>query len=104
MKAAEFKRKYRASIAPQFDKVKDPTPELLKAIIDLERMVAELEECSCPGGPFGLPRPPVDPMPKLPHYPPYGPPPFLPPRDPPWKLPEVWCKFDEGGRPYAKAQ
>ena len=80
MKADEFKRRYRASIAPQFDKVKDPSPELLKAIIELERMVAELEECSCSGSPFGLPRhPPV--------YPPNYPDPCRPPSQP-WKLPD----------------
>jgi len=47
----QFKRKYRAAIAPQFDRVKDPTPELLKAMIDLERMVSELCGCNCGSAP-----------------------------------------------------
>jgi hypothetical protein len=86
VKAAEFKRWYRVSIAPQFDKLKDPAPELLKAIIDLERMVAELCECDCSSGPFSLPRhPPV--------FPPSYPDPCCPPKQP-WKLPDVWCRYE----------
>ncbi len=82
MTPTQFKAKYRASIAPQFDKVKNPTPELLTAIIALERMVAEL--CGCDCGPVPLT--------------PYAPPPIIPDwfkhaREQPWKLPEVWCKL-----------
>lgn len=79
MTPTQFKAKYRTAIAHQFDKVKQPTPELLKAIIDLERMVSELKECSCgmaPTYPAGLPWP------------------WETPRTPqqPWKIPEVWCR------------
>ena len=61
MTPTEFKAKYRLAIAPKLDKVKDPTPELLKAIIDLERMVAELKDCDCgtpPALQTHLPKPP----------------------------------------------
>lgn len=60
MTPTEFKAKYRTAIAPQLDKVKHPGPELLKAIIDLERMVSELKDCDCPPAPLEahLPKPP----------------------------------------------
>lgn len=94
MTPTEFKAQYRLTIAPKLDKVKDPTPELLKAIIDLERMVAELKDCACgpaPANPYYSPKTP-DWFEKLSKVPEEWPPPFLPPREYPWKLPEVWCR------------
>lgn len=81
MTPTEFKAKYRTAIAPKFDKIKDPTPELLKAIIDLERMVSELQDCSCGGAPV-LPYPPPF-LPKIPNW--YSPGDFPRPM-------EVWCR------------
>lgn len=93
MTPTEFKAKYRLTIAPKLDKIKDPTPELLKAIIDLERMVAELKDCGCDPAPVFPHHPPKLPdwFERLPKIPEKWPPPFLPPREHPWKLPEVWC-------------
>jgi hypothetical protein len=86
MTPTAFKAKYRASIAPQFDKVKNPTPELLTAIIALERMVAELCGCDCGPVPLTPYHPPF--LPKMPDW--YGPPGDFPP---PLK---VWCTDGTG--------
>lgn len=73
MTPTEFKAKYRLTIAPKFDKVKDPAPELLKAIIDLERMVSELKDCDC------------GPAPASPYHPPKIPDWFKDPPKPIWR-------------------
>lgn len=87
MNVAEFKRRYLAEIAPELKKKGEEACDgggLLSIVARLERMMIELEGCSCGGA--GVPA--------LPYYP------WTPPSQPHrWPShPDIWCSAQSAMR------